>query len=227
MAPLVIRVASPPSAETVYRSQPSARLLRKATLAPSGDQLGDIPLSAEISSMSDTLANDVNSKNGIRHFTVTTFVSSGGATLLHWHRKVGLWLPTGGHVEPNEDPIQAARREALEETGIEVEILPTAATFDYPDPPQLTAPATIMVEPIRDVDGEAAHHHIDLIYFARPTTPARPAAPSERWRWVSREQLEDDAPMSLDGVTTRISEDVRVLGMAAVDHVSSYEETQT
>ena len=175
------------------------------------------------------MCDTVGVVGGIRHFTVTAFVSMAGATLLHWHRKVGLWLPPGGHIEPNEDPIQAARREALEETGIVVEILPTSNAFGYDDPPQLSPPATIMVEPIRSFGGEDAHHHIDLIYFSRPTNSERPEPPGESWRWVSRRQLEDDATMTLAGVAQRssgrISEDVRVLGMAAIDHVASFEET--
>ena len=176
------------------------------------------------------MCDTVGVVGGIRHFTVTTFVSMRGATLLHWHRKVGLWLPPGGHIEPNEDPMQAACREALEETGIVVEILPTSDAFGYDDPPQLSPPATIMVEPIRSFGGEEAHHHIDLIYFSRPTNSERPEPPGESWRWVSRRQLEDDAPMTLEGVAQRssgrISEDVRVLGMAAIDHVASFEETR-
>ena len=123
--------------------------------------------------------------------------------------------------------MQAARREALEETGIVVEILPTTMSFVYDDPPQLSPPATIMVEPIRSFGGEAAHHHIDLIYFSRPTNEARPDEPSETWRWVSRQQLEDDTPMTLHGVSAHISEDVRVLGIAAIDHVAKHEETRT
>ena len=166
--------------------------------------------------------------SGIRHFTVTTFVSMNGATLLHWHRKVGLWLPPGGHIEPNEDPMQAARREALEETGIVVELLPTTSAFSYGDPPQLSPPATIMVEPIGSFDGEDAHHHIDMIYFARPASDEPPGVPADTlqdaWQWVSREQLEDDAPLTLSGVTAHISEDVRVLGMAAIDHAATFEE---
>ena len=161
-----------------------------------------------------------------------------GATLLHWHRKVGLWLPPGGHIEPNEDPMQAARREALEETGIVVELLPTTSAFGYGDPAQLSPPATIMVEPIGSFDDEDAHHHIDMIYFARPAASGEPLdVPADAlqdalqdtwqdtWQWVSREQLEDDAPLTLSGVTAHISEDVRVLGMAAIDHVATFEES--
>ena len=173
------------------------------------------------------MCDTVGVVDGIRHFTVTTFVSVGGptpATLLHWHRKVELWLPAGGHIEANEDPIQAARREALEETGMAVEILPTTQPFPYSDPPQLAAPATIMVEPIGAFDGEPAHHHMDLIYFSRPLGGGHPPA-LNGWQWVTRDQLEDDAPLTLEGVAARISEDVRTLGMAAIDHVSRYEET--
>jgi len=172
------------------------------------------------------MCDTVRRVDDIRHFTVTTFVSMDGATLLHWHRKVGLWLPPGGHIEPNEDPMQAACREALEETGFSVQILPTSTRFAYDDPPQLSPPATIMVEPIRSFGGEDAHHHVDMIYFSRPTNGDRPDPPGETWRWVDRQHLEDDAPMTLEGVSARISDDVRILGMAAIDHVSTFEETE-
>ena len=47
----------------------------------------------------------------VRHFTVTGFVVYMDSLLLHWHRKVKMWLPPGGHIEPNEDPVEAALRE--------------------------------------------------------------------------------------------------------------------
>jgi len=34
-----------------------------------------------------------------RHFTATAFVVRGDATLLHWHRRLGQWMPPGGHIE--------------------------------------------------------------------------------------------------------------------------------
>ena len=42
-----------------------------------------------------------------------------GSTLLVDHLKAGLWLPPGGHLEPDEHPADAADREAREELGIE------------------------------------------------------------------------------------------------------------
>jgi 8-oxo-dGTP pyrophosphatase MutT (NUDIX family) len=41
-----------------------------------------------------------------------------GSVLLVDHRRSGLWLPPGGHVEPDEHPARTARREAHEELGI-------------------------------------------------------------------------------------------------------------
>ncbi len=34
-----------------------------------------------------------------RHFTVAVFVVWGGKVLLHLHRKLGMWLPPGGHID--------------------------------------------------------------------------------------------------------------------------------
>ena len=41
------------------------------------------------------------------------------SVLLCDHRLSGLWLPTGGHVEPGEDPRDTVRREAGEELGVD------------------------------------------------------------------------------------------------------------
>ena len=54
----------------------------------------------------------------VRHFTATGFVVHEGHVVLHWHHKVKAWLPPGGHINENEDPVEAVLREILEETGI-------------------------------------------------------------------------------------------------------------
>jgi len=41
-----------------------------------------------------------------------------GSVLLCDHRLSGLWLPTGGHVEPGEHPFDTVRRETVEELGV-------------------------------------------------------------------------------------------------------------
>jgi 8-oxo-dGTP diphosphatase len=42
--------------------------------------------------------------------------------LLVDHKKAGLWLPPGGHVEPDELPKNAAHRELKEELGLELKL---------------------------------------------------------------------------------------------------------
>jgi 8-oxo-dGTP diphosphatase len=46
------------------------------------------------------------------------------SVLLCDHRLSGLWLPTGGHVEPGEHPADTARREVVEELGVTAEFDP-------------------------------------------------------------------------------------------------------
>jgi 8-oxo-dGTP pyrophosphatase MutT (NUDIX family) len=53
-----------------------------------------------------------------RAFSVAIFCRQGGAVLLIHHRRLGTWLPVGGELEPGETPLEAARRELLEETGL-------------------------------------------------------------------------------------------------------------
>lgn len=104
-------------------------------------------------------------QNSGRHFTVAVFVVSDGKVLLHHHRKLGMWLPPGGHIERDELPDEAALREVLEETGVEVALVGERRE-DVEDPVQLHRPAGVQLEDIGP-----GHQHIDLIYFARPTGP--------------------------------------------------------
>lgn len=100
-----------------------------------------------------------------RDFAATVFVAWRGSLLLHRHRKLGLWLPPGGHVEPNEIPDEAAVREVLEETGVAIELLGERA-LEIEEPRQLLRPRGVQLERIGP-----DHDHIDLIYFGRPREP--------------------------------------------------------
>ena len=161
-----------------------------------------------------------------RHFTVTGFVSTPGHTLLHWHAKNQMWLPPGGHIEPNEDPIQALHREVLEETGMRVTILPAAPPYPDPTPQQLDPPNTIMVEEIPAHGPEAAHQHLDLVYFTRPATPGPPPTPPDGWRWVALADLRANTPFAPTELAPAVPvpEDVRVLGIAAIEQADNPED---
>ena len=100
-----------------------------------------------------------------RHFTVAVFVVADGKVLLHRHRKLGMWLPPGGHIERDELPDEAAVREVWEETGLRVELVGERRE-DVSDPVQLHRPAGVQLENIGP-----GHQHVDLIYFAMPAGP--------------------------------------------------------
>ena len=99
-----------------------------------------------------------------RDLAVSVFVVWQQQVLLHRHPKLGLWLPPGGHVEPNELPDDTAVREVWEEAGVRVELV-GPPPFESPGPRQLTRPRGVQLEDITP-----GHQHVDLVYLARPAS---------------------------------------------------------
>lgn len=121
-----------------------------------------------------------------RDFTVATFVVHGGRVLLLRHKRLDMWLPPGGHIEPNELPDEAAVREVLEEAGIQVSLVGERA-LPIDEPRQLMLPRGIQLENI-----SPGHQHIDLVYFARPvgaSVDIRLNEESTRIGWFDRAEL--------------------------------------
>lgn len=61
-------------------------------------------------------------------FTVAAVLVHEHKVLLIKHKKLGIWLAPGGHVEGDELPHKAAEREFWEETGVKVTAVDTAPT---------------------------------------------------------------------------------------------------
>ena len=155
-----------------------------------------------------------------RHHTATAYVVAGDRTLLLWHHKLRMWLPPGGHLEPNEDPVQGALREAREESGLEVEVIPPPGllAISASVPVVVPPPAVILIEDIVRND-QPFHQHIDHVYFTRSVELVDLDAPIPHGahRWATAAELE--ATFSLpapDGTLVPVAEDVRLLGVRAI-----------
>ncbi len=158
-----------------------------------------------------------------RHLTATGFVVEDDRVLLHWHRKNQLWLPFGGHIEPNEDPVQTVLREIEEECGVQAQLLAPPETYGIENLPVVAPPVAILIEPT--TDGVTEHQHIDMIYFCRPAGGLDPIAahPDPTIRWVTRTELERNEPVApLPGIeAAAIPPDVRTLALTAIERAAT------
>ncbi len=155
-----------------------------------------------------------------RHFTATGFVVREGRTLLHWHKRLQQWMPPGGHIEPDEDPVAAVLREIREEAGLAAEVIPLAPRMPIDYPGQLPAPYTILLE--HSPEPGRPHQHIDLIYFCRSVDGIDPEPVADPpLRWVGEPELRSGRPLDVAGcgVSVSVPEDVRLLALVAIKTV--------
>ena len=130
-------------------------------------------------------------------FTVAIFVVQHGRVLLIHHRKLDKWLPLGGHIELEEDPEQAALREAREESGLEVELFGERPPTSEPGTRALIAPRFLDIHRITET-----HEHIGMIYWARPKNGTLTLAELEHHdlRWCSAAELDALQPTMSNAV---------------------------
>jgi len=103
------------------------------------------------------------------HVTGSAIVVGPRGVVLHKHKRLGIWLQPGGHIDDGELPWDAALREAHEETGLPVT-----------HPPQGPELVHVDVHP-----GPRGHTHLDLRYllFAADQDPTPPEGESPDARW--------------------------------------------
>lgn len=105
-----------------------------------------------------------------KHFTATAYIIEDEKVLLIPHPKLKKWLPPGGHVELNETPPECAIREALEETGLEIRIIPQENIWiDEWNAKSFLRPYLCLLENIPEHGLKPAHQHMDFIYLAQAT----------------------------------------------------------
>ena len=122
--------------------------------------------------------------------------AAGRCLLLGDHRKSGLWLPPGGHVEEGEDPRAAVVREADEELGI------VAQSVD-------DRPLFLTVTPTNDA---SSHLDVDL-WFVLPLRRGAPLTPDprefRRLRWFGLDDQRDWPPDRYDPEMGRFAAKLR------------------
>lgn len=142
-------------------------------------------------------------------FTVAIFIVQAAKVLVVHHRKLNKWLPLGGHIELDEDPEQAALREAFEESGLEVELAGERPPTTEPGTRALIAPRFLDIHRI-----SPTHEHIGLIYFARPKGGTLTLAAEEHLDigWRSADELATLEPPMSNAVRWYCCQAIKELG---------------
>lgn len=123
----------------------------------------------------DVLADPMDRELDAIHVTGSAIVTGPRGVVLLRHKRLGLWLQPGGHIDPGESPWEAALREAEEETGLAV---------------RLATPGDDGVPPLVHVDvhpGGRGHTHLDLRYLVDggDADPDPPAGESQEIGWFA------------------------------------------
>jgi ADP-ribose pyrophosphatase YjhB (NUDIX family) len=125
--------------------------------------------------------------NELIDFTVVVYIVYNSKVLLVNHKQLKKWLPLGGHIELDEDPEEAAIREAKEESGLDIEIVAEKPNIKDPLNKMLFRPEYL---DIHKVGGN--HQHVGIVYFAKVTSGEVKLAELEHNQigWFSLEELE-------------------------------------
>jgi 8-oxo-dGTP pyrophosphatase MutT (NUDIX family) len=124
---------------------------------------------AEFLAALDQLPSPFDQDADPTHVTASAIVVGLRGTVLHRHKRLGLWLQPGGHIDGDETPWDAALRETQEETGL--------ALVPWPKQPPLVH--------VDVHDGGRGHRHLDLryLFFAGTDDPTPPDGESPEVRW--------------------------------------------
>jgi 8-oxo-dGTP pyrophosphatase MutT (NUDIX family) len=122
-------------------------------------------------------------------FLLTRFVAGWRIGLIH-HPRLQRWMLPGGHVEPHENPAEAALREVGEETGLTAQLINTHAGGLTDTLPGLPVPVWIAEQPVPAEPRHPHRHiHIDHLYLATTAVHEAAAVAELRFGWFAADEL--------------------------------------
>ncbi|PWU23472.1 NUDIX hydrolase [Candidatus Cerribacteria bacterium 'Amazon FNV 2010 28 9'] len=115
-----------------------------------------------------------------------------GKTLLVKHKKLGMWLAPGGHIEENELPHEAAEREFFEETGVIVRAVDALPHIEMKQSRSLPSPFYSNLHTINKHRGDSfCEQHVVFCYFVKVidiSSFSRQEEETDDLRWFTREE---------------------------------------
>jgi 8-oxo-dGTP pyrophosphatase MutT (NUDIX family) len=130
-----------------------------------------------------------------KEFVSSVYIIKNDKVLLIFHQKLQKWLPPGGHLELNETPCEAARREVKEETGLDIEFLSQSpVSFHYWNAKSIECPYLCLLEEIPAYQQTPAHQHVDFIFIGKPLEKQDSSGlfPYQWFDWNDLKQFEPD-----------------------------------
>ncbi|MGQ0777763.1 MAG: DegT/DnrJ/EryC1/StrS family aminotransferase [Pseudonocardiales bacterium] len=133
----------------------------------------------------------------VKHATASVFLLARTTDTWHIglirHPRLGKWMLPGGHVEPDENPAEAALREVAEETGHTAWLLP-GPRLDEPDKsdaPSVITPLWIVEQHVPAERREPEPHiHVDHLYLALTDATAPAPGAELPFAWYTTHQLD-------------------------------------
>lgn len=129
-----------------------------------------------------------------KHYTssvyITAVIDGDVKVLLHMHDKLKIWIGVGGHIEKDENPVEAVLREAKEETGSDIVLIPPKKSIKTKEVKEILSPQFVLQEHIPPINGMQEHIHTDMIYFGY-VKDYRKVKMQEEYSWCTKEDLQN------------------------------------